>query len=155
VLPNALFVRSLPLLLALSLLPAPAGAEGSTLSSEKLGACAVLTAADVQRLSNLPVRFRARAPSDSSPGRSCAYQSARSGSGRVIVDLRLLDAREWSRIEAQAGASKPEIVGIDGIGDEAYVTTSNSARRSGAVVVFVHRRTSQLIHPPRPRCRCT
>jgi len=137
-------VRSLLLVLALSLLPARAGAEGSTLSSEKLGACALLTAADAQRVSNVPMEFQAGAPGSDSPGRYCAYRSARPGSGPRTVQLRLLDAREWSRLMADADASKLEIEGLKGIGDEAYVVRRKRARRSGALVLFVRRRTSQF-----------
>ena len=138
-----LSVRSLPLLLAssaLSLLPARAGAEGSTLTSEKMGACALLTAADAQRVSNVPMQFEARAPGNASPGRSCAYRPARAGSPKLTVELRLLDGREWSRLRAQSSAGKLE----KGIGDEAYVVKDRRARKAGALVVLVRRRTSQF-----------
>jgi hypothetical protein len=132
------------LLLALSLLPARARAEGSTLSSEKVGACALLTAADAQRFSNVPMEVQAGAPGKDSPGRSCAYRPVRPGPGRGTVELRLLDAREWSRLKPAADAGGVEIEGIKGIGDEAYVVTKRSARRAGALVLFVRRRTAQF-----------
>jgi hypothetical protein len=60
------------------------------------------------------------------------------------VELRLLDAGEWSRLKAQADASKPEIEGIKGIGDEAYVVRRRRARRAGALILYVRRRSSQF-----------
>jgi hypothetical protein len=131
---------------ALSLLPARARAEGSTLSSVKVGACALLTAADAQRVSNVQMEVQAGAPGDDSPGRSCAYRPVRPGPGRgtVQLQLRLLDAREWSRLKVEASASGLELDGIKGIGDEAYVVTRRSARRAGALVLFVRRESSQF-----------
>jgi hypothetical protein len=128
------------LLLALSLLPVRvARAEGSTLSSEKVGACALLTAADAQRVSNVPMAFQAGGAGNDSPGRQCAYHPTRPGSGPRTVELRLLDAHEWSRLKAQG-----EIEGIKGIGDEAYVVRRRRARRAGALILFVRRRASQF-----------
>jgi hypothetical protein len=132
------------LLLALSLLPARAGAEGSTLSSVKLGACALLTAADAQRVSNVPMEVQPDAPGNDSPGRNCAYRPARPGSGRRTVQLRLLDAREWSHLKAEADADKLELEGIKGIGDEAYVFSRRRARREGALILFVRHGRSQF-----------
>ena len=137
-------MRSLSLLLALSLLPARARAEGSTLSSVKVGACALLTAADAQRVSNVPMEVQADAPGNDSPGRSCVYRPARPGPGRGTVQLRLLDAREWSHLKAEADASRLEIEGVKGLGDEAYVIRRRSARRAGALVLFVRRGHSQF-----------
>jgi hypothetical protein len=132
------------LLLALSLLPARAGAEGSTLSAEKLGACALLTATDAQRVWNVPMEFLARAPGNESPGRTCAYHAAQGGPSQLTVELRLLDAREWSGLEAQAEGSKPALEVVRGIGDEAYVVRKKRARRAGALVLSVRRGTSQF-----------
>ena len=139
-------VKSLLLLLALSLLPARAGAEGSTLSSVKVGACALLTAADAQRVSNVRMQVQAGAPGIDSPGRTCAYRAARPGPFRGTVQIRLLDAREWSDVEAEAGAvgGKPEIEAINGIGDQAYFVRTRRARRPGALVLFVHRGSWQF-----------
>jgi hypothetical protein len=50
------------------------------------------------------------------------------GSKISIVELRLLDAREWSRLEAKAGAARPQIEGITGIGDQAFVSSRNRGR---------------------------
>jgi hypothetical protein len=132
------------ILLALSLLPARARAEGSTLSSEKVGACALLTAADAQRVSNVPMAFQADAPGDVSPGRSCAYRPVRPGPGRGTVQIRLLDAREWSQLRAEAAANRRAMEGIGGIGDEAYVVGKKRARREGALLLFVRRGGSQF-----------
>jgi hypothetical protein len=137
-------MRSWLLLLALSLVPARAGAEASTLPSEKLGACALLTAADAQRVSNVPMAFQAPALGNESPGRSCAYRPASPGPSPRTIQLRLLDAREWSRLKPEADASKPEIAGIKGIGDEAFVVKRSRARREGALVLFVRRGRSQF-----------
>ncbi len=132
-------VRSLLLILTLSLLSARAAAEGSTLSSVKVGACALLTAADAQRVSNVPMQVQAGAPGIDSPGRTCAYRAARPGPFRGTVQIRLLDAREWSQIKAEASPGKPEIDAIKGIGDEAYFVRTRRARRPGALVLFVRR----------------
>jgi hypothetical protein len=122
----------------------PARAEGSTLTTEKIGACAVLTAADAQRFSNVPMEVQAGAPGKSSPGRSCAYRPVRSSRGRATVQLRLLDAGEWSRLKPDADTGKLEIEGVAGIGDEAYVARRTGARRAGAVVLFVRRGRAQF-----------
>jgi hypothetical protein len=139
-------VRVLLLLVALSLLPARAGAEGSTLSAEKLGACALLTAADAQRVANVPMEFQARASAADSPGRTCAYRNAQASpaSGPRTVEFRLLDAREWSRLKERAESGTRELEGLEGIGDEAYVVAKKRARRQGALTVFVRRRSSQF-----------
>lgn len=137
-------MRSLLLLLALSLLPARAGAEGSTLSSVKVGACGLLTAADAQRVSNVPMQFQAGAPGNDGPGRTCAYRPARPGPFRGTVRLRLLDAREWSQLEAKAAAGKLQVEGINGIGDEAYFVRTRRARRLGVLVLFVRRGSWQF-----------
>ncbi len=141
---RTLFVRPWLLLLALSLLTARAGAEGSTLPSEKVGACGLLTAADAQRVSNVPMEFQAHAPGNDSPGRTCAYRPARPGVGGPTVELRLLDAREWSRLKAEAEVRKLGGGGIKGIGDEAYVLRTKRGRRGGALVLFVRRRSAQF-----------
>jgi hypothetical protein len=129
---------------ALSLLPARAGAEGSTLTSVKVGACALLSAADAQRVSNVPMQFRPGVPGQDSPGRTCAYGPVRPDAGRKTVELRLLDAHEWSNLKAEAGAGKPDTKGVDGIGDEAYVVRTRRARRPGALVLFVRHGNSQF-----------
>jgi hypothetical protein len=132
------------LVLVLSLPPARARAEGSTLRSEKMGACALLTAADARRFSNVPMEVEVAAPGKNSPGRSCAYRPVRPGPRRGTVELRLLDAGEWSHVKPDADASKLAIEGLNGIGDEAYVVRRKSARRAGAVVLFVRRGSSQF-----------
>lgn len=137
-------MKSLVFVFALSLLSARAGAEGSTLTSEKLGACALLTAADAQRVSNVPMEFQAGTRGNESPGRSCLYRPTRPGSGDRTVQLRLLDAREWTRIKADADASKPEIEAIKGIGDEAYVVRNRRPRRPGPLVLNVRHGRSQF-----------
>jgi hypothetical protein len=139
-----LAVRSLPILLVLSLLPARAGAEGSTLSSVKVGACALLTAADAQRVSNVPMQVLTGVPGNDSPGRTCAYRPTPPSPGRLTVQLRLLDAREWSRLKATAGARKLDIEGVQGIGDEAYLVRTRRPRRPGALLLFVRRAGSQF-----------
>jgi hypothetical protein len=137
-------MKSLLLLLVVSLLPARASAEGSTLTSEKKGACALLTAADAQRFSNVPMAVQAGAPGNDSPGRNCAYGPVQPGPGRGTVQLRLLDARAWSHLKPEADASRLELEGIKGLGDEAFVVRRKSARRAGAVVLYVRRRSSQF-----------
>ena len=132
-------MRSFLLLVALSLLPAPAHAEGSTLSSEKVGACALLTAADAQRVWKVPMQVQVSSPGDDSPGRICTYRPVQPAARRGIVQLRLLDAREWSLRKADAGAT-----GIKGIGDEAYVIRETIPRKAGALVLFVRRARSQF-----------
>jgi len=136
-------MRCLLAVLALSLLPARVGAEGSTLSSEKVGACALLTAADAQSVWNVPMAFQSSGPEDGSPGRNCAYRPVEPGPGRGTLHLRLLDAREWSHLEAEADAGKLEKANA-GLGDEAYVITGKRARRAGAVVLYVRRGHSQF-----------
>jgi hypothetical protein len=137
-------MRPLLFLLALSLVPARAGAEGATLSSEKVGACALLTAADAQRFANVPMAVEVGAPGRDSPGRNCAYRPVQPGAGRGTVQLRLLDARQWSRLAPESGAGKPEVEGVNGIGDQAYVVRNKSNRRAGALVLFVRRGSSQF-----------
>jgi hypothetical protein len=138
-------MKSWLLLLALSLLlPARAGAEGSTLPTEKRGACALLTMADAQLFSSVPMEAEVGAPGNVSPGRSCAYRPVRPGPGRGAVRLRLLDAGEWSHLKKGADASQPEVEGIKGISDEAYVLRRKSARREGAMVLFVRRGSAQF-----------
>jgi hypothetical protein len=130
--------------LGLSLPPARAGAEASTLPSEKTGACALLTAADAQRVWNVPMEFQARAVGTESPGRTCAYQPVRPGSAPRTVELRLIDTREWLRVAGQAEAGTREVEGLKGIGDEAYVISKKKARRDGALVLYVRRRNGQF-----------
>lgn len=137
-------MKPLLILLALSLWPARAGAEGSTLTAEKVGACALFTAADAQRVSNVPMQFQASSLGTPGPGRTCAYRPVRASSDRPTVELRLLDAREWSRMKEQADASKRALEGVTGVADEAYVATNRSARRAGALVLFVRRGSSQF-----------
>jgi hypothetical protein len=138
-------MRSAVLLpLVLCLLPARAGAEGSTLTSVKVGACALLTAADAQRVANAPMQVQAAAPASDSPGRSCVYGPARPGRGLRAVQLRLLDAREWSNLGADAGAAKPARENVKGIGDEAYLIKEKPARQPAALVLFVRRGRSQF-----------
>jgi hypothetical protein len=137
-------MKSLLLLLALSLLPARARAEGATLRSEKVGACALLTAADAQRFSNVPMEVQVGAPGKDSPGRDCAYRPVRPGPGRGSVQLRLLDATEWSHLASEAGAGGPETDSIKGIGDQAYVVRRKSTRRTSALVLLVRRGSSQF-----------
>jgi uncharacterized ferredoxin-like protein len=60
------------------------------------------------------------------------------------VQLRLLDAREWSRLEADADAGRLEMEGFKGIGDEAYVVRKKRVRRAGALVLVVRRGSSQF-----------
>ena len=141
---RAVSVRSLLFLVALSLLPAHARAEGSTLSSEKMGACTLLTVADAQRISNVPMEFQARPPGNDSPGRECTYRPVQAGPGRATVALRLLDGRAWSRFKAEGGASRLDMEGVRGIGDEAYVVKRTGARRPRALVLFVRRGRSQF-----------
>src|SRR5215471_15354022 len=107
-------MRSVLILFAISLLPARARAEGSTLTSEKVGACALLTAADAQRFSNVPMELEAGAPGKDSPGRNCAYHPVRPGPGHGTVQLRLLDATQWSHLKPEADASKLPIEVIKG-----------------------------------------
>lgn len=134
------------MLLALSALPARAGAEASTLPSEKKGACALLTAADAQLLWKVPMEFQAHAAGagDAGPGRYCGYHPLGPGAAARTVELRLLEPREWLRLREQAEASKPEIEGVKEIGDEAFVVSRRRARREGAVVLFVRRRNGQF-----------
>jgi hypothetical protein len=141
---DTLSMKSLLLLFALVLLPARSRAEGSTLTSEKVGACALLTAADAQRFSNVPMEVQAGPPGNDSPGRNCGYRPVRPGPGHGTVELRLLDAREWSHFKQEADASRLEIEGIKGIGDEAYAVRKSGARRAGDLVLFVRRRSSQF-----------
>jgi hypothetical protein len=137
-------MRSLLIFLALSLLPARSNAEGSTLKSEKVGACALLTAADAQRFSNVPMEADVGAPGKDSPGRNCAYRPVRADTGRGSVQLRLLDAGEWSRIKPDVDTGRREIEAVKGIGDEAYVVRRKSTGRAGALVLFVRRGSSQF-----------
>ena len=132
------------LLLTLSLLPVRASAEGSTLPTEKRGACALLTVADAQRFSSVPMEAEVGVLGKVSPGRNCAYRPVRPGPGRGTVQLRLLDAGEWSHLKTDTDASGLEIEGIKGISDEAYVLKRKSARRAGALVLFVRRRSAQF-----------
>src|SRR5262245_4720146 len=141
---NALSMRCWVALLALSLLPARAGAEGSTLPAEKVGACALLTAADAPRVSNVPMEFQTSAPGNASPGRNWAYRPVRPGPGRGIVQLQLLDAREWSRFKSETDGSRLEMESVSGIGDEAYVVRKKRAKRTSALVLFVRRGGSQF-----------
>jgi hypothetical protein len=139
-------VRALLVLLALSLLPARAGAEASTLPSEKKGACALLTAADAQLVWNVPMAFQARVtgPGNAGPGRYCAYEPVRPAPGPRTVALQLLDMREWLRLKARAESSRTELEGVKGVGDEAYVVNRKKARRDGALILFVRRRSGQF-----------
>jgi len=134
-------MRPLLLLVALSLLPARARAEGSTIFAEKVGACALLTAADAARVWNVPMQVQVDAPGGASPGRSCTYHPVRPGVGRGTVHLLLLDAHEWSRLTTDAGARGREVRPIKGIGDEAYVVRQ---KRAGALVLIVRRQRSQF-----------
>lgn len=140
---TGLTMRSVLLLVAVSLLPARVRAEGSTLSSEKMGACTLLTVADAQRISNVPMEFQARPPGNDSPGRECTYRPVQAGPGRATVALRLLDGRAWSRVKSES-TSRLDMEGVSGIGDEAYVVKRTSARRPRALVLFVRRGRSQF-----------
>jgi hypothetical protein len=134
----------LPPALSLLLLPVRAGAEGSTLSSVKVGACALLTAADAQRIANVPMQVQAGVPGVDSPGRTCVYAPARPGPVGRTVQLRLLDAREWSDLGGQGAAGKRERELIKGIGDQAYFVRTRKGRRSGELVLYVRRGGSQF-----------
>jgi hypothetical protein len=131
------------LVVAVSWLPARARAEGSTLASVKVGACALLTAADAQRIWNVPMHVEPYAPGQDFPGRTCAYRPDKPDAGRRTVQLRLLDAREWAELKAHA-FGQVETVGVNGIGDEAYFVRVRRAPRESALVLFARRGSSQF-----------
>ena len=128
---------------ALSWPPARARAEGSTLSSVKIGACALLTAADARRLWNVPMQVELGAPGQDPPGRTCAYRPVQPDAGRRTVQLRLLEPREWDELKAGV-LGKREIAGLNGIGDEAYLVRVKPAARASAWVLFARKGRSQF-----------
>jgi hypothetical protein len=131
------------LAVAVSWPPARAWAEGSTLSSVKTGACALLTAADTERLWKVPMQIEPGAPGHDFPGRTCVYRPLKPDAGRRTVELRLLDAREWAELEART-FGKAGTTDVDGIGDEAHFVSLKGASRAGALVLFARRGRSQF-----------
>jgi hypothetical protein len=134
---------AIALLVAVSWPSARAWAEGSTLTSVKTGACALMTAADAQRLWSVPMHVEPRAPGQDFPGRTCVYGPVKPDAGRRTVEFRLLDAREWAELEAGT-FGKVGTADVKGIGDEAYFVKVKQASRGGALVLFARRGSSQF-----------
>jgi len=127
--------------------PARAWAEVSTLTSVKLGACAVMTAADAERLWNVPMRVEPGAPGREFPGRTCLYRPVKPDADRRTVELRLLDGGEWADLEARIFSKSRSQVGtvdVNGIGDEAHFVRVKRAGRLSALVLFARRGSSQF-----------
>jgi len=134
---------AIPLVVAVWWPPARAWAEGSTLTTVKTGACALMTAADAGRLWNVPMQIEPVAPGQDFPGRACVYRPLGPDAGRRTVQFRLLDAREWAELEART-FGKAGTADVNGIGDEAYFVKVKRASRVSELVLFARRGKSQF-----------
>jgi len=122
---------------------ARAWAEGSALTEVKTGACALMTAADAERLWSVPMHIEPGAPGEDFPGRTCVYRPVKPDAGRRRVEFRLLDAGEWADLEVQIfGNAGTE--DVNGIGDEAHFVRVKRASRVSALVLFARRGKSQF-----------
>jgi hypothetical protein len=134
---------AIALAVAVSWSPARAWAEGSTLASVKTGACALMTAADAERLWSVPMHSEPGAPGEDFPGRRCVYRPVKPDAGRRTVELRLLDAREWAELRAHI-FGKVGSADVNGVGDEAHFVTVKRGARESALVLFARRGGSQF-----------
>jgi hypothetical protein len=134
---------AIALVAAVSWPPARARAEGSTLRSVKVGACALMTAEDAERLWNVPMHSEPGKPGQDFPGRTCMYRPVNPDPERRTVEFRLLDAGEWAELESHL-FSKAGTADVNGIGDEAYFVTAKRGARVNALVLFARRGSFQF-----------
>src|SRR5262249_52944263 len=123
--------------------PGRAWAEGATLMTVKTGACALLTAADAQRLWDVPMHIQPGVPGHDFPARTRVYRPVKADAARRAVEFRLLDAREWADLRGQT-FGKDGTADVSGIGDEAHFMRVTKDPRGSALVLFARRGSSQF-----------
>jgi hypothetical protein len=105
----------------------------------KGGPCALLSAADAEKISGTPMRL-ATINISAKPDRMCNYEAVKGQKGvHAHVKLELHDDKDWKVVKSGI-SGKLETDGLQGIADEAYYTKSPAGRYTQDTLIFFVRK---------------